>query len=348
MLNDKTLKSSLQAGALLPVYIIAGDDVYLKRQALDRIIDACGVKDDEMNLISFETDSPLQQIYDELTAFPLMAEKKCVILSDYNFDEATKNDFNNLLEMASEAYETSVFVLYFANIQVDFKKSDKFKKLMSAVSKAGGDTVRLDHKSVDELARWLCALAKKRDCDLSSATAKYVIEVCSADISVLTSEIGKLCAFQKSGEITRDTVDKVCVKSVEASLYDLSTKVIAGDTAGAMKLLDELFYMNKEPIVIFHSIASAYVDMYRAKVALAAKKDLEDTAKEFGMGSRAFVLKKAAVHLRKFDEKKLNLSFNALLSCEREIKGYVHSQRDLIEKLIVKLIYIMKTGEALD
>ena len=42
------------------------------------------------------------------------------------------------------------------------------------------------------------------------------------------------------------------------------------------------------------------------------------------------------------------LSFDALLQCERELKGYVHSQRDIIEKLIVKLIYIMKTGEALD
>ncbi len=301
-----------------------------------------------MNLIKFDTESELQQIYEELTSFPLMADKKCVILADYDFNEAGQTAFNNLLEMASESYETSVFVLYFANMQVDFKKSDKFKKLMSAATKAGGDTVRLDYKSADELARWLCTLAKKKGCELHPSTARYIIEICSADISVLTAEIGKLCVYQKSGEITRDTVDKVCVKSVEASLYDLSTKVIAGDTAGAMKLLDELFYMNREPIIIFYNIASAYTDMYRAKAILAARKDLETLAAEFGMGSRSFVLKKAATNLRKFDDKKLNLSFEALLNCERELKGYVHSQRDIIEKLIVKLIYIMKTGEALD
>ena len=51
MLNDLTLKSSLKDGAILPVYMVVGDDIFLKKQALSRIIEAVVSPDDDMNLI---------------------------------------------------------------------------------------------------------------------------------------------------------------------------------------------------------------------------------------------------------------------------------------------------------
>lgn len=349
MLNDKTLRSSLESGSLLPVYIIAGDDIYLKKQALDRVIKATVDPDDEMNLVRYNYGVDLQEVYDELNGFPLMAEKKCVVLSEFDIDGAPKAEFDKLCELAGEAYDTSVFVLYFGTYEVDFKKSSKLKTLISHVEGAGGAVVRLDHKTREELSRWLCASAKKHGCLLSGRDANYIIDICSLDINLLSNEITKLCAFARSGEITREMIDKVCVKSVEASVYDLSTKIIAGDTAAAMKLLDELFYMNIDTVIIFHNISSAFVDMYRALAAKAEGKVPESLAADFGIpANRAFVLSRAAGNLRKFDRKKLELSLDAIICTERELKSYSSSGRTAIEKLIVRLIYIMKTGEALD
>lgn len=348
MLNDKTLKSSLEAGSLLPVYIIAGDDIYLKKQALDRVIKATVEPDDEMNLIRFGYGVDLQQVYDELNGFPLMADKKCVVLSEFDIDGASKTELDKLLELASESYDTSVFILYFGTYEVDFKKSAKVKKLIAAAESAGGAAVRLDHKSPDELSRWLSASAKKQNCLLSSQNANYIIDICSPDINQLTNELTKLCAFVKQGEITREIIDKVCVKSVEASVYDLSSKIISGDTSGAMKLLDELYYMNLDTVIIFYNISSAFVDMYRAFAAKAEGKNPEGLAADFGMGNRAFVLRRAAGNLRKYDAKKLELSFDAIIRTEKELKSYSANNRAAVEKLIVRLIYIMKTGEALD
>ena len=55
MLSEKTLKSSLESGAVLPVYILGGEDIYLKKQALNRIIEKTVAPDDEMNLIKFSS-----------------------------------------------------------------------------------------------------------------------------------------------------------------------------------------------------------------------------------------------------------------------------------------------------
>ncbi len=348
MLTDKTLKSALDSGSILPVYIIAGEDIYLKKQALDRIISATVEPDDEMNLIRYEYGVGLQEVYDEANGFPLMADRKCIVFKDFDLENANKAELEMFMELAGEPYESTVFVIYFGSVEIDFKKSSKFKKLVSAVESAGGALIKLDYKTPEELTRWLCASAKKQGCELSPQTARYITETCSLDISVLSRELTKLCAFVGKGEITKDSVNRVCVKSVEASVWDLSSKIISGDSSGALGLLDELYYMNFEPVIIFYNISAAYVDMYRAYCAKAEGKNPEALAGDFGLGSRAFVLKRAAGNLRRFDKHKLELSFDAIIKTEKELKGYSGNSRGALEKLIVRLIYIMKTGEALD
>ena len=350
MLSDKTLKSSLQEGAILPVYMVVGDDIYLKKQALSRIIGAVVSPDDDMNLIRYNFGVSMQELYDELNGFPLMADRKCVVLSDFDLEKSAKEDFEKLVDITSDPCDTSVFVLYFGNTELDMYKSKRVKSLVSAVKKAGGEVVSLEHKTQEELVRWLTASAKKSGLALSPANARYITEICSTDINFLTNELTKLCVFTKTGEITKEIIDKVCVKSVEASIFDLSVKVISGDTAGAMKLLDELYYMNIDSQPIFHNIASAYVDMYRV---LSAKKEgktnMEELAVQFGIPSnKVFLLRRAAGNLRKFDLKKLELSFDAIIKTERELKSYSGFDRAAVEKLVVRLIYIMKTGESLD
>lgn len=349
MLNEKSLKSSIEGGSLLPVYLIAGEDLYLKKQALDRIIKATVEPDDEMNLIRFEYGVSLQQVYDELNGFPLMADKKCVVYSEFDFEDASKADFDMLCELAEEPYDTSVFVIYFGNREIDFKKSAKVKKLIAAVESSGGAVVRLDYKTTEELSRWLAASAKKKGCSLSPRDAAYIVENCSFDIGALTNELIKLCAFVGKGEITREIIEKVCVRSMEASVYDLSVKIVAGDTSGAMKLLDELYYMNLDTTIILHDISSAYVNMYRAFAAKSEGKNAASLAAEFGVpANRAFLLNRAAGNLRRFDRRRLELSLDAIVRADREIRSYSASDRPALEKLIVRLIYIMKTGEALD
>ncbi|MBO5852737.1 MAG: DNA polymerase III subunit delta [Clostridia bacterium] len=350
MLNDKTLKSALQTGALLPVYMVCGDDIYLKKQALSRITQAVVSPDDDMNLVRYNFGVSMQELYDELNGFPVMSDKKCVVLSDFDIEKAPKSDLEQLIEIIGDPCDTSVFVLYFGNTDIDLKKSKKVKSVVAAVTKAGGDVVCLEHKSAEELVRWLCSSAKKQGLVLSPKNAQYITEICSTDINFLTNELTKLCVYTKEGEITKQIIDKVCVKSVDASIFDLSSKVILGDTAGAMKLLDELYYMNIDSMPIFYNIASAYVDMYRVSEAKReGRNNIDELAEQFGIPSnRVFLLRKAANNLRKFDSNKLSLSFDAIIKTEKELKSYSITDRVAVEKLVVRLIYIMKTGESLD
>lgn len=345
-LSEKTLKSSLDSGALCSVYIVYGNDGFLKKQSVNRIIKAAIGEDDGFNLLRFELEADLQELYDELNGFAF-SEKKCVILTDYDIDDCSKNDFEKLLSLAGDSYESSVFIIYFDALTFEMKKADRLKALISAAEKAGGAAVQLDHREKSELIRSLVASAKKQGSLLSVQNAGYLIDVCSLETQVLSFELGKLTAYANGKEITRQMIDSVAVRSVEASIYDLSAKIMNGDTAGAMALLDDLFFMRVKPEFIVINISSAFVDMFRVAAAKDSGETPESIAADFKMKGREFVLRRALTNFRQYDYKKLDLSFDALLAAERKIKSYSSNERAVIEELIVLLIYIMRTGEAL-
>lgn len=345
-LSEKALKSSLDSGALCSVYIVYGNDGFLKKQSVNRIIKAAIGEDDGFNLLRFELEADLQELYDELNGFAFSG-KKCVILTDYDIDDCSKNDFEKLLSLAGDSYESSVFIIYFDALTFEMKKADRLKALISAAEKAGGVAVQLDHREKSELIRSLVASAKKQGSLLSPQNAGYLIDVCSLETQVLSFELAKLTAYANGKEITRQMIDSVAVRSVEASIYDLSAKIMNGDTAGAMALLDDLFFMRVKPEFIVINISSAFVDMFRVAAAKDSGETPESIAADFKMKGREFVLRRALTNFRQYDYKKLDLSFDALLAAERKIKSYSSNERAVIEELIVRLIYIMRTGEAL-
>lgn len=345
-LSEKALKSSLDSGALCSVYIVYGNDGFLKKQSVNRIIKAAIGEDDGFNLLRFELEADLQELYDELNGFAFSG-KKCVILTDYDIDDCSKNDFEKLLSLAGDSYESSVFIIYFDALTFEMKKADRLKALISAAEKAGGAAVQLDHREKSELIRSLVASAKKQGSLLSPQNAGYLIDVCSLETQVLSFELAKLTAYANGKEITRQMIDSVAVRSVEASIYDLSAKIMNGDTAGAMALLDDLFFMRVKPEFIVINISSAFVDMFRVAAAKDSGETPESIAADFKMKGREFVLRRALTNFRQYDYKKLDLSFDALLAAERKIKSYSSNERAVIEELIVRLIYIMRTGEAL-
>lgn len=347
-ISERALKTSLDSGALYPVYIIVGNDTFLKKQSVNRIIKASVGEDDGLNLLRFDGECSLQEVYDELNGFPVMADRKCVILTDFELELCAKSEFEKLVSLAQDSYETSVFIIYFDSIAIDMKKSDRIKTLIEAAESAGGVSVLIDHRTREELASLLVSSAKKQGCILSASNAGYLIDTCSTDTQTLSNELSKLCAFVKEGEITKQDIDTVAVRSIESSVYDLSTKIINGDTAGAMKLLDDLFFMKIAPEIIVYNISSAFVDMYRAAAAKAQGKRPEAVAADFKLKGKEWLLKRAEGNLRRFDLKKLDLCFSALLDAEAKIKSYSSNERIVVEQLIIKLIYIMKTGETVD
>ena len=348
VINEDAFKARIKSESLAPIYIIFGDDGYLKKMYVEKLTKMTADKDDVFNYHRFGADCDLQEVYDAVSQLPMMADKKCVILCDYDFERCSKADFDKLLSLAVEGIDTSLLIIWFDSLEIDPKKSSKFKKLVSAAEKCGGAAVGLNHRRAPVLVKMLTDGAAKRGCKMDSAAARYLVESAGEDINTLVNELEKLCCYLPNGEITKATVDYVCTKTPEASVYNLSKQIFARQSGEALKTLDELFFMRFEPMMILYAVSSPYVDMYRLYALKKGGADKKELSELFGYKGREFLIDRAAQNLRLFDFKRLSLSFSALLDADRQLKSFGASERIILEQLVIRLIYIIAKGEAVD
>lgn len=346
--NEYHIKSDIKDGHIAPCYLIFGNDGYLKKKNAQSIIKAVTPLDDVFNYQKFSGEVDLQEVYDAKEQLPVMADRKCVVLKDYEFEEANKNDFERLISIIEEKTEETVFILLFERISFDDKRSEKAKRLLRAVDNCGGRNILINHRSVGELVKMIINAVEKRGASIQSDVARYLIEYVSFDIETLQNEIEKLCAYVKNGVIDKSIIDKVCVKNIEQSVYELGTQILKNNVGGALKILDELLFLRTKPIVILSTITSLYTDIFRVYAAKNSSVPISEVAKTFSYGNKGFLLEKAEKNLGFLSGKQLRLSLAELSRADVALKSFSSSHRIVLEELIVRLSYIIIKGEAVD
>lgn len=345
--DEAQLKKQIQAAALTPVYFLYGEEHYLIRHYVNRIISKAVSGDTAFNLDIYDEKAGLQQIYDSVMAFPLMSDKKCVSVCDLPADKLPLSDYKVLLGLVSDPNPTTVLLLWFETVEIPQKgMHERFKKLQAAVEKGGGTVVYLPHKSQMEITTMLCNGAAKRLCRMQPTTAKYMIALCGDSLFLLMNELEKLCAYAvgQGGVITNAMVDAVCSRTVEASAYGLSRELFAGRLPEALRMLDDLFFMRTDPIILLSGIADTYIDIYRIIAAGKAGLSKARMAQQLGYGNRAFRLDYAERYSRQLNSDTVLLSLQAIAEADGRLKGSREEPKMVLESLLITLAYIKSKG----
>ncbi len=336
--GEAEIKNAIKSGCFAPCYLIFGEEHYLIKNYISQIENAVDGFS-EFNVNRFDSGVKVQEVYDAVSSFPMMSSRRVVTLCDYPFDKATASETEKLMSLFSDMPSTTVFVMWYETVEINPKKpGEKFNKLIKAVKSVGGEVCYLGRKTEAEIIKILQKGAAKRKCQLDNYTARYIIETCSDDLNTLVNELEKLCLYLgENGVITKEIVDKVCSRSVEAVVYNVSKTVLRGDLQGALKLLDDLFYMNTDPVLILTFLASAYIDIYRVFAGRTKGLRPNEVGSELNYGSLAFRLNDAEKNLRKFSEKQIVDSLNVLGECDKQLKGSRVDSRTALEKVLVEL-----------
>ena len=158
---EETIKKDLSTGNFAPVYILFGNDSYLKKLYFDKLCDKTYDGDPFFNLTKFDGEANLQDVYDAVMQYPMMADIKCVAITDYDIDGSSKDDFDKLCALIREQTQGTTIVIRFDALDFDFKKSTRAKKLMSDAEKQGGKVIALNRRNIANLAKTLTDAAKK-------------------------------------------------------------------------------------------------------------------------------------------------------------------------------------------
>lgn len=264
------LRKSLKQSDIKPLYLLFGEEGYLRDQAARAITEAV-LRDAplrEFNETSFSLASTdIQQAIAAAEQLPMMSPRRVVKISDFN--KLRESDEEILMRYLARPAESSVVIFIASDL-------DKRKKLSKTLIDACV-SVEFQHLKDYELKEW----AKKRFNELKirvdERTLGQIIALVGSDVRTLTNEIEKLStAAIDSGFITIEMVDSLIGRSRELSNFDLADQLVAKNRARALQILHQILDDGAEPVMLVGLIASSFHRLALTKELMARGVEKEE------------------------------------------------------------------------
>ncbi len=135
----------------------------------------------------------------------------------------------------------------------------------------------------------------------------------------LINEIRKLIEYKGAGNtITKQDIDKLCIKQIQAVIFDLTDNLGKKETAKALEVLHGLV-INKEPVQkILITLYNHFKKLYIIKVA---EKNYQDLAVAMNLKpNQMFLVSKYKMQSKYFSEDELRKILGELIDLDANYK----------------------------
>lgn len=315
--------------SLKPVYIIHGDDPYLRHEALKVVVQATIPGDEaDIGVSRFQGDATtLADVLDELRTLPFFSKRRVVLVDDADpFVSKYRKELEGYIESPSET----------GNLILMVKSLPGNTRLAKLTAKAG---LAIDCSTPNEsdLLPWMTKHATSLKSKLEPAAARLLLELVGPELGLLASEIDKLSIYTAdSGTIRRDDVARL----VEAGRLENVWKVLDAATEGngslAAKLLDDLISAGEHPVPLLAAMVSSLLKVHHAGRLRAARLSLADACRSAGIAP--FAVERTGRQHGHLGPGRVDRLPAVLLKADLDIKGGSQLEpRVVLETLLVWL-----------
>ncbi len=348
-INESILKSHIKERKFSRAYLIYGNEAYLKRHYAGLIASKCVSEGMEgFNLRSFdqENGNDIRELMDSTDTLPVFSDYCCTVIKDFPLDTMYSSDKKLFEGWIKELPETTVAVFWQDSDDINPKKDAKWKSVISLFSKYAS-VLCLDRLDKSSLAKTVMGGLKKRGADITAETAYYLIDSVGSDLNILLNEVEKLANFVRSGVVTKEDIDKICIKSLEANVFDLSKSLLSKNLARSMGILDKLFKEKEKPEAILGALAGNFIDIYRAKASVSAGKGADYLQEIYNYKNTGFRLRNAARDSGRLNMREVRKCLELLSRADSQIKMRVTDERITLERLITEIYKVITDGETI-
>ena len=241
----ETIMRDLKARHFSPIYILMGDESYYIDKISDYIAEHV-LRPEERDFnqtVVFGSDISASQIVDSAKAFPMMAEKRVVIVKEAQNLKGTEP----LVKYFKQPVVSTVLVLCHKNGSID-----KRKKIIPA-AQVGGAVIFESKKLYErELPGFIISYFMQHEITVEQKAAQMIADHVGADLHRLTSELDKiLISFSEADrKVTPEIVEKEIGVSKDFNAFELRSAIIQRDVYKA-NLITKYFDNNPKAGSLF-------------------------------------------------------------------------------------------------
>ena len=252
----KSLNEDLKTGQFKQIYLLYGEEGYLKRQYRDRFIKAMLPEGDTMNYAHYEGKNiNVREVIDLAETLPFFAQRRLIVFEDTGFFKSAGAE---LADYIKDMPETTYFI--FVENEVD-----KRSKLYKAV-KAKGHIVELSTQDEGTLKRWIQGIVRREKKQISDSVILYFLNKVGTDMENIQRELEKVfCYALDRQEITREDIDAVCVTQITNHIFDMVNAVADKNQRRALDLYYDLLALKEPPMRILFLMIRQYRILFQVK-----------------------------------------------------------------------------------
>ena len=303
------------------VYLLFGEERYLKKQYADKLHHALAGTD-EMNVHHYEgKDVPLSEIIDLAETMPFLAERRVIFLTDTGL---FKSGGEQLAEYLAAPNETTFFV--FKESEVD--KRSKLYKLVSSKYCA----VEFTMQDESTLKRWIAGILAKEGMKVTESTVMHFLAKTGTDMENIQMELEKLVSYCMGRDVvTVADVDAICVTRLQDRIFDMAEAVARRQTTKALSLYYDLLSLKVQPLQILAMLARQFNLTYQAKEL--KKRGVPDREIASKIGVPPFVAGKYVSQASLYKSSELRRALEQCVEADQNVKT-----GQMIDKMAVELI----------
>jgi DNA polymerase-3 subunit delta len=243
---------------LAPLYVVHGDEAFLRRLSIDALRTAA-VGDDDSAVSVFAGDKvEFAAVWDELTSAPFFAPKRVVVVADA---DPFVTRYRSLLEkkFAGELPSTGLLIL-------DVRTWPANTRLAKLV-----DDVLVCKAPTKTLPAWVGKWARDRyGKEMPAVAADLLVEMVGPEMGLLAQEIEKLAIYVgERKRIETEDVDKLVGNSRTEDVWKIFDLVGQSKPAEALRMLQRSLEKGEEPMRLVGTLASQL-----RKLAQAARRSI--------------------------------------------------------------------------
>lgn len=324
----KMLMEDIKNGRFQNVYLLTGEEVYLRNQYKKRLRDALLDPEDTMNRAFFEGNkiSP-EEVIDLAETMPFFAERRVIEIQNSGF---LKNACPKLADYIPEIPSSTCLIFNEAEV-------DKRGKLYKAIKKTGR-VVEFGRQDEKTLMRWVLGTLKREGKKIKEGTLYVFLGRTGSDMEHIEKELEKLlCYTMGREEITDADVEAVCIDRLENRIFEMIEAIAEQKQKRALELYADLLAMKESPRKILVLIARQFRQLWKLKALSKEIPERSELAKKVGVP--AFALGKYQNQSKRFTKEQLLLVIEECAKMEEML-----NTGQMVEQIGVELLIIKFSG----
>lgn len=320
----KVISDDIKKGEFKSVYLLYGEEEYLKKQYRDRLKNAIA-GDDTMNYSYYDSDNAsVKDIIDVCETLPFFAQKRLVIMENTGFLKSSNDELADYIKHIPD---------YLVVVMVE-KDVDKRNKVYKAVDSVGY-VCEMKPQTTATLEKWIAGLLAKDNLKISREACDLILDKTGAGMDYIRQEIEKLVSYcQGRNVVTAEDVEKVCATQTTSHIFDMISAIANKKQQQALDLYYDLLELKEPPMRILYLIVRQFNGILQVKDLMS--RDISGKEIASKIGAAPFVVGKYQAQAKYFEMNTLLDALNECAKTEEAVKQGRLNDRLGVELIIIK------------